>query len=201
MLLAPTRPGLHKQILSPHPAPAWCWPQQGHGVRPPHPIAGWLQRPLPPHSCPRTMGGGGITGQETPTITPRVGLQGGSGGLGAPCAGAHLPPQPGHGRGLREGGERSFGTFPVLDSVCRAAHPPASLCLEAHGPPRHSQQLNLLFQTAREPPHIAESRSRLPGARPGAPFYSHPSRRRALYPEAPHYRTGSQLVPFRIWDR
>lgn len=68
-------------------------------------------------------------------------------------------------------------------------------------PPTHSQQLNLLFQTAREPPHIAESRSRLPGVRPGAPFYSHPSRRRALYPEALHYRTGSQLVPFRIWDR
>lgn len=54
--------------------------------------------------------------------------------------------------------------------------PPANPCLEGDPPtPRHSQQLNLLFQPAREPPHIAKSRSRLPGVRPGAAFYTSPA--------------------------
>lgn len=117
----------------------------------------------------------------------------------SPSLHGHSPPLPARpGQRARGGGERRFGTLPALSLGCRAAHPPGKPLLGGSPPPTpRSQQLNLLFQPAQEPPHIAESRSRPPGARPGAPFYS---RRRALYPEAPHYRTGSQLVPLRIWD-
>lgn len=203
-ILTPTRPGAAGAAALPAPRSGSVPAHPGHSknrrVCSP-PTTGWLQGPPTSHICPCSVGG--IAGRDVPTITLqlRMGSQRGGGGLGHPGVGTRLPSRPVHGRGLGEVGSEVLAPPGTPSLGCRAAHPPRQPPSRLKPPPTHSQQLNLLFQTAREPPHIAESRSRLPGARPGAPFYSHPSRRRALYPEAPHYRTGSQLVSFRIWDR
>lgn len=121
---------------------------------------------------------------QPPPCTP------GHDGSLSPCLPSHRDPAQGSGR---------WGAKPLLFPP-PSVHPNrgAELPTPPASPPTHSQQLHLLFQTAREPPHIAESR--VPGARP---------QRCLLYPPQPepepciqrHLITGlvPNWFPFGIW--
>lgn len=162
MLLTPTWWGLHGQRFS-QLTPVRCQPTPntaGHGIHPPHHrmapgtpsmggITGW-------HHCHM----GGITAHH-PTA---------QGGIAASVSALTSLPIQATAEGSVWWGAKLWHSAQGAEQPTPLANP----CLEGH-PPRHSRQLNLLFQPAREPPHIAKSRSRLPGARPGAAFYTSPA--------------------------
>lgn len=109
--------------------------------------------------------------------------------------GSHLPSHPGHSRGLSVVGSEAL----ALSSGCRAAHPPGKPLLGGSPPQALTAAEPPLPASAGAPPHRQEPEPTAGRASRRCLLYQ-PSRRRALYPEAPHYRTGSQLVPRRIWD-
>lgn len=143
------------------------------------PTVGWLQAPqlLALHPQPQL---GRIL--QPPPCTP------GHDGSLSPRLPSHRDPAQGSGR---------WGAKPLLfppplhapKSGCRAAHPPGQPphALTAAAPP--------LPDGAGATPHRREPSAGR--ASPALPFIPAPAGARALYPEAPHYRTGSQLVPFR----
>lgn len=103
------------------------------------------------------------------------------------------PFPPGPGAGLGEVGSEASALSPPLST-----HPNRGLelsTLPASPPHALTAAAPPLPDGAGATPHRREPSAGR--ASPALPFIPAPAGARALYPEAPHYRTGSQLVPFR----